>query len=54
VQQIIDSTGVTEVHTSARIRLPSTTLFRNEKMPEDFDIDYVDVEEIKRIKQIIQ
>jgi copper homeostasis protein len=54
VQHIIDSTGVSEVHTSARIRVPSTTLFRNEKMPEDFDNDFVDVEEIKRIKQIIQ
>jgi copper homeostasis protein len=54
VKHIIDSTGVSEVHTSARIRVPSTTLFRNEKMLEDFDIDFVDIEEIKQIKQIIQ
>ena len=54
VKQIIDSTGVSEVHTSARIRVPSSTLFRNEKMPEDFDIDFVDVDEIKQLNQIIK
>jgi copper homeostasis protein len=54
VKNIIESTGVREVHTSARIRIPSPTLFRNEKMPEDFDIDFVDIDEIKRIKQNTQ
>lgn len=54
VKHIIDSTGVTEVHTSARIRVASSTLFRNEKMPEDFDIDFVDVEEIKHLNQVIK
>jgi len=53
VQDIIDTTGVTEVHTSARIRVPSTTEFRNPLMPEDFDIDFVDANEIKKIKSII-
>lgn len=53
VQDIIDTTGVTEVHTSARIRVPSTTEFRNPLMPEDFDIDFVDADEIKKIKSII-
>lgn len=53
VQDIIDTTGVTEVHTSARIRVPSTTEFRNLLMPEDFDIDFVDADEIKKIKSII-
>ncbi len=54
VKHIIDSTGVSEVHTSARIRVASSTLFRNEKMPEDFDIDFVDVEEIIRLNQFIK
>ena len=54
VKHIIDSTGVSEVHTSARIRVASPTLFRNEKMPEDFDIDFVDVEEIKQLNRIIK
>lgn len=53
VQDIIDNTGVSEVHTSARIRVPSTTEFRNPLMPEDFDIDFVDADEIKKIKSII-
>jgi copper homeostasis protein len=47
---IISTAGVSEVHTSARIRIPSTTLYRNEKMPEDFDLDFVDAEEIRKIK----
>ncbi len=54
IKHIVDSTGVSEVHTSARIRVSSSTLFRNEKMPEDFDIDFVDVEEIKRLNQVIK
>lgn len=47
---IISTAGVSEVHTSARIRIPSTTLYRNEKMPEDFDLDFVDAVEIRKIK----
>jgi copper homeostasis protein len=50
VASIISTAGVSEVHTSARIRIPSTTLYRNEKMPEDFDLDFVDAEEIRKIK----
>lgn len=50
VATIIQTAGVSEVHTSARIRIPSTTQYRNEKMPEDFDLDYVDAEEIRKIK----
>lgn len=53
VQHIIDTAGVNEVHTSARTRIPSTTRFRNSLMPEDFDIDFVDAGEIKKIKSII-
>jgi copper homeostasis protein len=53
VEMIIQSTSVNEVHTSARIRIPSATQFRNEKMPEDFDSDFVDATEIQRIKQVI-
>ncbi|MFN3299048.1 MAG: copper homeostasis protein CutC [Sediminibacterium sp.] len=53
VQHIIETAGVNEVHTSARTRIPSTTTFRNPLMPEDFDIDFVDVDEIKKIKSII-
>jgi len=53
VQHIIETAGVNEVHTSARTRIPSTTTFRNPLMPEDFDIDFVDADEIKKIKSII-
>jgi len=53
VVDIIKETGVTEVHTSARIRVASTTLFRNEFMPEDFDLDFVDAAEIQRINTAI-
>ncbi len=53
VADIIAQTGVTEVHTSARIRIPSATQFRNPKMPEDFDNDFVDAAEIRAIQQII-
>ncbi|HEY1018792.1 MAG TPA: copper homeostasis protein CutC [Sediminibacterium sp.] len=47
---IISTAGVSEVHTSARIRIASATLYRNEKIPEDFDLDFVDAEEIRKIK----
>lgn len=50
VATIIQTAGVTEVHTSARIRIPSATQYRNEKMPEDFELDFVDAEEIRKIK----
>lgn len=50
VASIISTAGVSEVHTSARIRIASATQYRNEKMPEDFDIDFVDAEEIRKIK----
>ena len=50
VASIIATTGVSEVHTSARIRIPSTTLYRNDKIPEDFDLDFTDAEEIRKIK----
>jgi copper homeostasis protein len=53
VKHIIDTAGVSEVHTSARIRIPSSTEFRNPLMPEDFDIDFVDANEITKIKSII-
>lgn len=50
VASIIATAGVSEVHTSARIRIPSTTLYRNDKIPEDFDMDFADAEEIRKIK----
>lgn len=53
VVTIIQETGVTEVHTSARIRVPSTILFRNQEMPEDVDLDFVNVDEIQRINTAI-
>lgn len=53
VQQIIDAAGVSEVHTSARTRVSSQTAFRNPLIPEDFDIDFVNADEIKKIKAII-
>lgn len=53
VQQIIDVAGVSEVHTSARTSVPSQTAFRNPLIPEDFDIDFVNADEIKKIKAII-
>lgn len=53
VKHISDTAGVSEVHTSARIRIPSSTEFRNPLLPEDFDMDFVDADEIKKIKSII-
>lgn len=50
VAEIISTAGVSEVHTSARILIPSATQYRNENMPENFDLDFVDAEEIKKIK----
>lgn len=50
VASIIRTAGVTEVHTSARVRIPSATQYRNEHIPEDFDIDFVSAEEIQKIK----
>jgi copper homeostasis protein len=50
VASIIATAGVTEVHTSARILIPSNTQYRNEKMPENFDMDFVDAAEIQKIK----
>lgn len=50
VASIISTAGVSEVHTSARIRIASSTLYHNEKIPEDFDLDFVDAEEIRKIK----
>jgi len=38
------------VHTSARIRVQSKSTYQNINMPEDYDVDFVDAEEIKRIK----
>lgn len=54
VKNIVDTAGVNEVHTSARIRVSSTTQFQNPLIPEDFDIDFVDADEIKKIKSIIK
>lgn len=53
VQQIVEVAGVSEVHTSARTNVPSQTAFRNPLIPEDFDIDFVNADEIKKIKAII-
>lgn len=54
VKNIVETARVTEVHTSARIRIPSTTQFQNPLMPEDFDIDFVDAAEIQKIQSIIK
>lgn len=53
VTSIIQTAGVQEVHTSARIFVPSQTLYRNERMPENFDLDFVNAEEIQKIKSLI-
>ena len=53
VTSIIQTAGVQEVHTSARILVPSQTLYRNERMPENFDLDFVNAEEIQKIKSLI-
>jgi copper homeostasis protein len=50
VASIIAQTGVQEVHTSARIRVASSSTYKNEKIEEDYDIDFVDVEEIKQLR----
>lgn len=53
VATIIATAGVTEVHTSARMMVPSNTAYRNEKMPENFDLDFVDAAEIQKIKALL-
>ncbi|MBX9734511.1 MAG: hypothetical protein K2X37_10660, partial [Chitinophagaceae bacterium] len=50
VADIITTTNVNEVHTSARIRVASSSTYKNEEIEEDYDIDFVDVEEIKRLR----
>jgi copper homeostasis protein len=47
-------TGAIEFHTSARKLIPSTSLFINKNIPEDYSIDFVDVEEIQKIKTVLQ
>jgi copper homeostasis protein len=54
VASIMAATGVHEVHTSARIRVPSTSTYKNEKMAEDYDQDFVDTNEIKAILSVIK
>lgn len=51
--QILQHTGVTEAHTSARTKIPSPTQYRNPDLPEDFDLDFVNAEEIKKLKTIL-
>jgi copper homeostasis protein len=46
-------TGVSEVHTSARTIIHSQTLYRNERIPEDFDLDFVNADEIKALQKIL-
>jgi copper homeostasis protein len=50
VGDIIAATNVKEVHTSARIRVASSSTYKNENIPEDYDLDFVDVEEIKLLR----
>jgi copper homeostasis protein len=50
VADIITTTNVNEVHTSARIRVASSSTYKNEEIEEDYDLDFVDVEEIKRLR----
>lgn len=53
VTSIIQTAGVQEVHTSARVLIPSQTQYRNDRMPENFDLDFVNAEEIQKIKSLI-
>ncbi len=53
VVELKEFTGATEFHTSARKVIPSPTTFINEKIKEDFSIDFIDEEEIKKIKSLI-
>lgn len=54
VSELKAYTGATEFHTSARKIIPSSSTFINEKIKEDFSLDFVDAEEIKKIKSLIQ
>ena len=53
VKQIIDTTNVNEVHTSARILVPSASQYQNPAIQENFENDFVNVEEIQKLKSII-
>ncbi len=53
VQSIIDKTHVQEVHTSARVKIPSQSAYQNPLIVENFDNDFVNIEEIKKIKSAI-
>jgi copper homeostasis protein len=53
VIELKNYTGAIEFHTSARKMIPSSTTFINEKIKEDFSIDFINEEEIKKIKSLI-
>jgi len=53
VKQIIDTTNVNEVHTSARTLVPSASQYQNPAIQENFENDFVNVEEIQKLKSII-
>jgi copper homeostasis protein len=53
VKHIIETTDVTEVHTSARIIVPSASQYQNPAIQENFENDFVNVAEIQNIKSII-
>ena len=53
VLEIKEYTGAIEFHTSARKTISSSTLFINEKIKEDFSLDFINEAEIKKIKSLI-
>ncbi len=57
VGDIIAFTGVTEVHSSARIRVPSSMIYKNDRiiMSNNTDDEYsIDVTGVQRVKDILK
>jgi copper homeostasis protein len=53
VLSIADATGATEFHSSARTFIPSKMEYSNINMNENSQVVSVDVEEIKRTKDLL-
>lgn len=53
VKHIIETAHVNEVHTSARILVPSASQYQNPAIQENVENDFVNVAEIQHIKSII-
>lgn len=54
IRQIATATGVTELHSSARKNIPSLMQYQQASMQETLDLVSVDMEEIEKMKAILQ